>query len=93
MTGFRYDAPLKQILGYLAVRPTGASSDQMMAAVWPDVHPRSSRNRFHTALHNLRKDLREASDVDPTSPAAREDQCAGWLTMLESPATIARKVL
>jgi DNA-binding SARP family transcriptional activator len=59
----------KQILVYLAVRPTGVSSDQMMAAIWPDVRPRYSRNRFHTTLYNLRKDLRDASGVDPVSYA------------------------
>jgi DNA-binding SARP family transcriptional activator/nucleoid-associated protein YgaU len=59
----------KQILVYLAVRPSGASSDQMMAAIWPDVRPRHSRNRFHTTLHNLRKDLRTGSGIDPISYA------------------------
>ena len=59
----------KQILVYLAVRPSGASSDQMMTAIWPDVRPRHSRNRFHTTLHNLRKDLRTGSGIDPISYA------------------------
>jgi DNA-binding SARP family transcriptional activator/nucleoid-associated protein YgaU len=43
-----------QILVHLAVDPGGATSDQLMAALWPEVRPRYARGRFHTTMSELR---------------------------------------
>jgi hypothetical protein len=46
-----------QILAYLAADPHGATSDQLMAALWPEVRPRYARGRFHTTMSELRAQL------------------------------------
>jgi DNA-binding SARP family transcriptional activator len=49
-----------QILVNLAVNPDGATSDELMAAVWPDIRPRYARSRFHTTMSELRGQLDDA---------------------------------
>ena len=46
-----------QILVHLAADPHGATSDQLMAALWPEVRPRYARGRFHTTMSELRAQL------------------------------------
>jgi len=46
-----------QILAHLAVDPDGATSDQLMAALWPEIRPRYARGRFHTTISELRHSL------------------------------------
>jgi DNA-binding SARP family transcriptional activator len=53
-----------QILTYLAVEPDGATSDQLMAALWPEVRPRYARGRFHTTMSELRGLLGDAGHSD-----------------------------
>jgi DNA-binding SARP family transcriptional activator len=54
-----------QLLVCLAVHPEGATSDQLMAALWPDVRPRYARGRFHTTMHELRHTLADTPAGDP----------------------------
>ena len=53
------------ILVHLAVHPDGATSDQLMAAIWPETRPHHARGRFHTTISELRKTLTEALGADP----------------------------
>jgi DNA-binding SARP family transcriptional activator len=46
-----------QILAYLTANPDGATSDELMAALWPEVRPQYSRGRFHTVNSELRQHL------------------------------------
>lgn len=54
-----------QLLVYFTVEPAGATSDQLMALLWPDSRPRHSRGRFHTTLSELRHTLIDALGGDP----------------------------
>ncbi|MBN1171055.1 MAG: LysM peptidoglycan-binding domain-containing protein, partial [Micromonosporaceae bacterium] len=60
-----------QILVHLAVNPDGATSDELMALLWPEIRPRHSRGRFHTTISELRHTLAEAVGSDPI---ARTDE-------------------
>jgi hypothetical protein len=53
-----------QLLVHLTVTPEGATSDQLMAAVWPEVRPRYARGRFHTTISELRHHLGDALGAD-----------------------------
>lgn len=53
-----------QIMVYLAVHPDGATSDDIMAALWPEIRPRHARGRFHTTMSELRGALAEAAHAD-----------------------------
>jgi DNA-binding SARP family transcriptional activator len=60
-----------QILVHLAVNPDGATSDELMALLWPEIRPHHSRGRFHTTISELRHTLAEAVGADPI---ARTDE-------------------
>jgi DNA-binding SARP family transcriptional activator len=49
-----------QILVHLAVDPDGATSDQLMATLWPEIRPRYARGRFHTTISELRHSIAAA---------------------------------
>jgi DNA-binding SARP family transcriptional activator len=52
----------RSILKYLlANRSRPVTRDQLVEAIWPEVSPRSSRNRLHVALHSVRADLARIS--------------------------------
>jgi DNA-binding SARP family transcriptional activator len=53
-----------QILVHLAVAPDGATSDELMAALWPEARPHYSRGRFHTNISELRDILAEAAGAE-----------------------------
>jgi len=53
-----------QILVHLAVAPEGATSDELMAALWPETRPHFSRGRFHTNISELRDVLAEAAGAE-----------------------------
>jgi DNA-binding SARP family transcriptional activator len=53
-----------QILVHLAVAPDGATSDDLMAALWPEARPYFSRGRFHTNISELRDVLAEAAGAE-----------------------------
>lgn len=48
----------KELLAFLAARPTGATRAEIAAAIWPDSTPAQARNTFHVTVHHLRKALR-----------------------------------
>ncbi len=50
-----------QILVHLAVDPEGATSDELMVALWPETRPHFSRRSFHTNISELRDTLAEAA--------------------------------
>src|SRR2546430_5097154 len=39
--------------------PPDATSDQPMAALWPETRPHYARGRFHTTIHELRHVLHQ----------------------------------
>lgn len=51
----------KELLAYLALYPEGATFDQAVEALWPEVHPDRGREWFSTARGNLRGVLRKAA--------------------------------
>ncbi len=53
-----------QILIFLAVHPHGASSSQLVKAIWPGTPPRSATASLYTAVKHLRANLREATDTE-----------------------------
>ncbi len=53
-----------QILVHLAMQPDGATSDQLMAVLWPETRPHLSRRRFHTTMSELRQTLTEAAGAE-----------------------------
>jgi len=69
-TGLR--ATAKELLAYYLLHPAGATAEAAIDALWPQVSAERGRQRFWTALGNLRSRLREAAgDIadagDPTN--------------------------
>jgi len=58
-TGLR--ATAKELLAYYLLHPAGATAEAAIDALWPHVSPERGRQRFWTALGNLRSRLREAA--------------------------------
>ena len=46
-----------ELLLYLLVHPTGATKEEIGAALWPDADAARLRNNFHVTVHRLRKIL------------------------------------
>jgi DNA-binding SARP family transcriptional activator len=60
-----HDTPLRlrrtaslQILAYLGVHPDGATTTELVRAVWPGHQPATITKRLHTTLSDLREQLR-----------------------------------
>jgi DNA-binding SARP family transcriptional activator len=71
-----------QILVYLAVHRTGATSSELKEALWPDVPSSAARARLNTTISELRNTLHRVADtavvrsaVDRTDP----DRSRHWL--------------
>lgn len=60
-TGLRSNA--RELLLYLALRPSGTTLDQALETLWPDTEMSRAREAFHTAVGNIRKVLRTATDL------------------------------
>jgi len=58
-TGLR--ATAKELLAYYLLHPAGATAEAAIDALWPHVSAERGRQRFWTALGNLRSRLREAA--------------------------------
>jgi DNA-binding SARP family transcriptional activator len=58
-TGLRASA--RELLAYYLVHPDGATLEQAVEAMWPDTELGRERERFWTALGNLRSILRKAT--------------------------------
>jgi len=54
-------ASARELLAYYLVHPDGASLEQAVEAMWPDTELGRERERFWTALGNLRSLLRKAT--------------------------------
>ncbi|BCJ51810.1 hypothetical protein Asp14428_32850 [Actinoplanes sp. NBRC 14428] len=54
-----------QLLAYLAVHPERTTRDELTKAIWPNLPPASIRQRLHTTLTDLRRQLRPLLDDDP----------------------------
>jgi DNA-binding SARP family transcriptional activator len=54
-------ASARELLAYYLVHPDGASLEQAVEAMWPDTQLGRERERFWTALGNLRSTLRKAT--------------------------------
>ncbi len=59
-------ASARELLAYYLVHPGGASLEQAVEAMWPDTEPGRERERFWTALGNLRD---RAAQGDRRRPA------------------------
>ncbi|MFI0412369.1 BTAD domain-containing putative transcriptional regulator [Actinomadura sp. 3N508] len=57
-SGLRTSA--KHLLTYLALHPKGATRDQAIGALWPDLTPESAVVQFNTAITSIRRVLRAA---------------------------------
>jgi hypothetical protein len=51
----------RDLLPYFLIHPQGASAEAVADALWPEADPDRGRERFWTALGNLRSRLREAT--------------------------------
>ncbi|HYR29666.1 MAG TPA: BTAD domain-containing putative transcriptional regulator, partial [Thermoanaerobaculia bacterium] len=47
----------RELLLYLLAHPSGATKEQIGAALWPEVDAAKLRNNFHVTVHRLRKSL------------------------------------
>ena len=65
-------ASARELLAYHLVHPGGASLEQAVEALWPDTEPGRERERFWTALGNLRTVLRKATDADQLKAIQRD---------------------
>jgi DNA-binding SARP family transcriptional activator len=54
-------ASARELLAYYLVHPDGATLEQAVEAMWPDIELGRERERFWTALGNLRSTLRKAT--------------------------------
>ena len=65
-------ASARELLAYYLVHPDGASLEQAVEALWPDTEPGRERERFWTALGNLRTVLRKATGADQLKAIQRD---------------------
>jgi DNA-binding SARP family transcriptional activator len=65
-------ASARELLAYFLVHPGGASLEQAVEAMWPDTEPGRERERFWTALGNLRTVLRKATGADQLKAIQRD---------------------
>jgi hypothetical protein len=69
-TGLRASA--RELLAYYLVQPDGASLEEAVEAMWPDTDPGRVRERFWTALGNLRSVLRAATGAGELKAITRD---------------------
>jgi DNA-binding SARP family transcriptional activator len=65
-------ASARELLAYYLVHPDGASLEQAVDAMWPDTELGRERERFWTALGNLRSMLRKATGVSELKAIERD---------------------
>ena len=65
-------ASARELLAYYLIYPDGASLEQAVDAVWPDTELGRERERFWTALGNLRSMLRKATGVSELKAIERD---------------------
>jgi DNA-binding SARP family transcriptional activator len=65
-------ASARELLAYYLVHPDGASLEQAVDAMWPDTQLGRERERFWTALGNLRSMLRKATGASELKAIERD---------------------
>jgi DNA-binding SARP family transcriptional activator len=65
-------ASARELLAYYLVHPDGASLEQAVEAMWPDIQLGRERERFWTALGNLRTVLRKATGTTELKAIQRD---------------------
>ena len=65
-------ASARELLAYYLVHPDGASLEQAVDAMWPDTELGRERERFWTALGNLRSMLRKVTDASELKAIERD---------------------
>ena len=65
-------ASARELLAYYLVHPDGASLEQAVDAMWPDTELGRERERFWTALGNLRSMLRKATGASELKAIERD---------------------
>jgi len=65
-------ASARELLAYYLVHPDGASLEQAVDAMWPDTELGRERERFWTALGNLRSVLRKATGASELKAIQRD---------------------
>ena len=65
-------ASARELLAYYLVHPDGASLEQAAEAMWPDLELGRERERFWTALGNLRSVLRTATGAEQLKAIQRD---------------------
>jgi DNA-binding SARP family transcriptional activator len=65
-------ASARELLAYYLVHPDGASLEQAVDAMWPDTELGRERERFWTALGNLRSTLRKATGASELKAIERD---------------------
>jgi len=65
-------ASARELLAYYLVHPDGASLEQAVEALWPDTELGRERERFWTALGNLRSVLRKATGATELKAIQRD---------------------
>jgi DNA-binding SARP family transcriptional activator len=65
-------ASARELLAYYLVHPDGASLEQAVEAMWPDTELGRERERFWTALGNLRSVLRKATGATELKAIQRD---------------------
>jgi DNA-binding SARP family transcriptional activator len=65
-------ASARELLAYYLVHPDGASLEQAVEAMWPDTELGRERERFWTALGNLRTVLRKATGATELKAIQRD---------------------
>jgi DNA-binding SARP family transcriptional activator len=66
-------ASARELLAYYLVHPDGASLEQAVEAMWPDTELGRERERFWTALGNLRSVLRKATAAAQLKAIERDE--------------------
>jgi DNA-binding SARP family transcriptional activator len=65
-------ASARELLAYYLIHPDGASLEQAVDAMWPDTQLGRERERFWTALGNLRSMLRKATGASELKAIERD---------------------
>jgi DNA-binding SARP family transcriptional activator len=65
-------ASARELLAYYLIHPDGASLEQAVDAMWPDTELGRERERFWTALGNLRSTLRKATGASELKAIERD---------------------
>lgn len=75
--GGSQSARARELLLFLLCNPTGATKEEIGAALWPDADAAKLRNNFHVTVHRLRKTLGGSGWVSAEGDVYVLDRSAG----------------